>query len=198
MFADLLQRLVAPEGRVGLVAAKLEQHGQELVGLGFVFDDQGGGHESFSTDDGAGRSLGFTAGRMSLTSSAGEDRPTEGPDASAARRPIVGIILDRARVTAGQDGGDSSPARLHALGEDPSAVHLDELLGDAQAKAQPALAEAEVARGMPAGIELGEERLEQVLERPRLQADSAILDDDLRLVRGGQPRLQLDLARRRA
>ena len=73
-------------------------------------------------------------------------------------------------------------------------MHLDELLGNAQAKAQPALAEAEVARGVPAGIELGEERLEQVLERLRFQADSAILDDDLRLVGAVSRGRQLDLA----
>ena len=61
-------------------------------------------------------------------------------------------------------------------------MHLDELLGDAEAQPEPSLVEAEVARGMAAGIELGEERLEQVLERLGLQADAPVLDLDHGLV----------------
>ena len=108
-------------------------------------------------------------------------------------RSDTGIIIGQARPS-GQDGGDPRPARLHALGEDPSTMHLHELFCNAQAQTQPALAEAEIARGMAAGVELREERLEQVLERLGFQADAAILDHDLRLVRRVQPGRQLDLA----
>ena len=131
-------------------------------------------------------------GHLGLRISArGRRRPLAVASDSPGR--TTGIIIGQARPS-GQDGGDPRPARLHALGEDPSAMHLHELLGNTQAKAQPALAEAEIARGMPAGVELGEERLEQVLERLGLQADAAILDHDLRLVRRVEPGRQLDLA----
>ena len=59
---------------------------------------------------------------------------------------------------------------------DPRAAFRDDLgrvrprasrrtLGDAQPEAQPSLVEAEIPGGVPARVELGEERLEQVLER---------------------------------
>ena len=73
-------------------------------------------------------------------------------------------------------------------------MHLHELLGDTQAKPQPALAEAKVARGVPAGVELGEERLEQVLELLEVPGRRLDPHHDLRLIRLGQPRRQLDRA----
>src|SRR5438067_140208 len=54
-------------------------------------------------------------------------------------RPCRGL---RAAVgTPGQLDRHSCPSRFYALGEDPSTMHLHELLGDAQAQTQPALAE---------------------------------------------------------
>jgi hypothetical protein len=45
--ADLLQGLGAREGRIGPVAAELDERGQQVVGRGFIFDDQGCGHRSY-------------------------------------------------------------------------------------------------------------------------------------------------------
>ena len=41
---DNLQGFLAGERRLGPVPSKSEQHSQELVGFGFVFDDQRCGH----------------------------------------------------------------------------------------------------------------------------------------------------------
>ena len=73
-------------------------------------------------------------------------------------------------------------------------MHLDELLADAQAQAEPSLAKTEVARGMPAGIELGEERLEQMLEGLRLETDATVGDANPGLVAVVKLGGQLDLA----
>ena len=94
----------------------------------------------------------------------------------------------------GQPEGDPGPLAELALGRDPPAVELDELADDAQTQAQPALLEAEVARGMAAGVELGEERLEHLAERPGLDADPPVGHDDLGLVGRGQAGRERDLA----
>ena len=65
-------------------------------------------------------------------------------------------------------------------------MHLHELFCNTQAKSQPSLAKAEIARRMAAGVELREEWLEQMPQLPRFQADAAIVDLNLRVLR---PRL---------
>ena len=102
--------------------------------------------------------------------------------------PAAGlVVLVAASRQVKSDAGSSSfPAR----GLDPAPMHFDELSCNAQAKTEAALAEAEVARRVAAGIELGEKRLEQVLERLGFQTDSTILDVNLGLVgrrAGGRP-----------
>src|SRR5262245_28772208 len=90
--------------------------------------------------------------------------------------------------------GKARAASLAAIGRDRSAMHLHELLGDTQSQTQSALAEAEIARGMAAGIELREERLEQVAKCLWFQADATIANLDVRAPVGGQPRIELDRA----
>ena len=100
-------------------------------------------------------------GRDNLTNLEEEEegRPREIPTHRRGS-PIVGGLLTQLRVTR-KDDGHSSPSRLHALGEDPTPMHLHELLGDAQAKAESPLVESEVPGGVATRIELGEEWLEQ-------------------------------------
>src|SRR5262249_8329151 len=69
---------------------------------------------------------------------------------------------------------------------------FDELLGNGQPQAQSALAETEVARGMSAGIELGEKRLKQVSQGLGFHSDALILDLDLTAVGAGSARGDLD------
>ena len=116
-------------------------------------------------------------------------------DSGAARGKLSVVIVTR-EGTAGQADGDGRPSVHFALGGDGPAVHLDKLLDDAQPQPQPALVEAEVARGVVAGIELGEERLEQVGQRPGLEADPPVGDPDLGLV-GGRSAARPRRSRRR-
>ena len=95
------------------------------------------------------------------------------------------------RVTR-QANGDLRSAPVAALGGDLSTMHLHELFCNTQAKTQPALAKAEIARRMAAGVELREKRLEQVAELLRFQADSAIIHHDFRDVGLAQSGRQLD------
>ena len=71
--ADLLQGLGAREGRIGPVAAELDERGQQVVGGGLVLDDQGGGHRSY---------LAETVGASGIRASGGPGGPS-GATASA-------------------------------------------------------------------------------------------------------------------
>ncbi len=112
---------------------------------------------------------------------------TIGSGGMVVRKVPAGIAV------AGQDNGHPRPSRWYGLGEDATFVQIHELFGDTQAQAQPALAETEVAGGVAAGIELREERLEEVRNRLRLEAHAPILHDDLGLVRHMESSRQLDL-----
>ena len=59
---------------------------------------------------------------------------------------------------------------------DPAAVQLDERLDQAEAQADPALAELVVARGVAERVEAGEERLEEVLLVAGGDADALVAD----------------------
>ena len=61
-----------------------------------------------------------------------------------------------------------------ALELDPAAVELDERLDQAEAQADPPLAELVLARGVVHGVEAGEERLEQVGPLAGLDADALV------------------------
>ena len=106
----------------------------------------------------------------------------------AERGHVFGLRSRSAR----QANRDPRAALRDDLGHDPAPVHLDELLGDAQPEAEPSLVEAEIPGGVPARVELGEERLEQVLQRVGFQADAPILHLDGGLVAVGEVGGELD------
>src|SRR6478735_5744420 len=99
-----------------------------------------------------GRSIG-SKGRLGASASA--------PGGGAGQGIAGGGLAVVARILGGvarEANRHRRPLAERARGGDPAAVQLDELLDDAQAEPEPALFEADVARGVGAGIERGEER----------------------------------------
>lgn len=94
----------------------------------------------------------------------------------------------------GESEGEPRPFPQSALRRDRAAVEFDELANNARTDAQATLLEAELPRGMPTWVELGEEGLKQSLEGSRFEADPLVGDDDLHLVLVDQSGRQAELA----